>query len=98
MSIFLHDLADEFRLEVRGELDEREARELEQCYATARSSLRSKTAVVDLRRMTSMDDTAGATISELRSQGVRIEQTGASRPACAVRSLLGMFAGCRGQA
>ena len=83
MSIFIHDNSTEFRLEVRGTLDARVGSELVEIYRTARTTVRNVPAILDLRKVQSMEEAGHDSIELLQAQGMFVQRpVPASEPTC----------------
>jgi hypothetical protein len=67
--VTIHDGASEFRLVVEGPITSKGARDLEQCWRTAASSLRGRRFTVDFDRGASTDEEARGVIERLHTEG-----------------------------
>jgi hypothetical protein len=56
LSFYLHDHASSFRIELRGRLTSKDLAELEGCWATAVSSIGSRSVCLDLRGLSDADE------------------------------------------
>jgi hypothetical protein len=69
LNFYQHDMADCFRFQIDGEFHDSLVRELEGCWQTARSTVRERPLIVDLRFVTSWGDTAVELLGRMHQAG-----------------------------
>ena len=71
MRYYMHDRAASFRFHLAGALTGQDAKELEQCWTAASSTLGSRAFLVDITGVTAIDDAGRSLLMEWHSQGAQ---------------------------
>src|SRR5258708_27601993 len=75
LTYYLHDGSGEFRIQLAGHLSQANARDLEEAWRTASSTIDGKCLIVDLSHVTSIDVSSRELLDEWHTQGARLVVT-----------------------
>jgi hypothetical protein len=68
---YIHDTAEGYSLQMSGPFTEAVIDELSSCWETARTTLKDRNLILDLRGLTSVDDTAKQWLVNMSADGAR---------------------------
>src|SRR5437588_12985077 len=72
LNYYLHDGSGEFRIQLAGHLSQGSARDLEEAWRTASSTIDGKCLIVDLSHVTSIDVSGRELLDKWHTQGARL--------------------------
>src|SRR5713226_720564 len=72
LNYYLHDGSGEFRIQLAGHLSQGNARDLEEAWRTASSTIDGKCLIVDLSHVTSIDVSGRELLDKWHTQGARL--------------------------
>ncbi len=75
LNYYLHDGSGEFRIQIAGHLSQSNARDLEEAWRTASSTIDGKCLIVDLSHVTSIDVSGRELLDKWHTQGARLVVT-----------------------
>src|SRR5258708_8458834 len=72
LNYYLHDGSGEFRIQIAGHLSQSNARDLEEAWRTASSTIDGKCLIVDLSHVTSIDVSSRELLDKWHTQRARL--------------------------
>lgn len=87
MSIYIHDNSEVFRLEVRGDLNDGDAREIVEMYKTASTTIAEAQLVIDMRNACQVSEAGAQALTFFHSLGAEFCHRQLNNSASSTRSV-----------